>query len=144
MESSALLLSCDEETDESRPPTGDDPNCPGFDLTRGQVPLEVSIKCSLQKADRIMQLLLNHGALLSKVEYCGMGALGLACAVRNSSAVRLLLDYGADVNAVGCDGQTYLMQACFSRSGDADIARMLLDRGANVNARNRFGKTVLH
>jgi ankyrin repeat protein/beta-lactamase regulating signal transducer with metallopeptidase domain len=55
-------------------------------------------------------------------------------AVRNGDAdmVRLLLDQGANPNAVMPGDHTPLMLAV--RNGDTDVTRVLLERGANTNA----------
>jgi ankyrin repeat protein len=57
------------------------------------------------------------------------------------TAVRALLDQGADVNAKGSNGSTALMMACWW--GHLEVARLLLDRGANVNAKSPEGYTAL-
>jgi ankyrin repeat protein/serine/threonine protein kinase len=55
--------------------------------------------------------------------------------------VRLLVDGGADVNAVTMNGRTALMYA--SSEGNVDVMRLLVDGGANVNAVKEYGKTAL-
>ena len=50
-----------------------------------------------------------------------------------TEGVRLLLDYGAQVNATDRFGQTAI-QYC-ALGGNADIARLLIERGAIVNAK---------
>lgn len=60
----------------------------------------------------------------------------------DESAVRSLLDRGADVNARDNDGETALMAASFS--GHVGVVKLLLDRGAEVNGRSRTGWTALN
>ncbi|MHC4118962.1 MAG: ankyrin repeat domain-containing protein [Planctomycetota bacterium] len=56
------------------------------------------------------------------------------------SQVKLLLEHGADVDAVDKDGKTALMYA--SESG-SDIVTYLLKHGADVDAADKDGKTAL-
>lgn len=56
---------------------------------------------------------------------------------------KLLLSYGADVNAVNNDGMTSLFFAIIDNKG-FDIVQHLLAHGANVNSRTRDGHTALH
>lgn len=55
-------------------------------------------------------------------------------------AVRLLLEYGADIDAVNADKNTALMVAVFNHCNDA--AELLVERGANVRVKSRFGTTA--
>jgi Ankyrin repeats (many copies) len=61
---------------------------------------------------------------------------------RDITAVKALLDSGAELNAVGSSGATPLTQA--AEMGNLEIARLLLEKGADVNHRNRQGHTPLH
>src|SRR3989344_3541997 len=49
----------------------------------------------------------------------------------NENIVQLLLDRGANVDAVSLRGHTALMMA--AQWGNVDIVKLLLDRGANVD-----------
>jgi regulator of sigma E protease len=59
---------------------------------------------------------------------------------RKLSAVRVLIDAGADVNA--CENHSPLMVA--AAAGDVEAVRLLLEHKANVNAPDSDGKTALH
>jgi ankyrin repeat protein len=67
----------------------------------------------------------------------------------DASAVRQILDHGADVNAFDPLGRTPLMYAAASDLLALDVVKLLIDRGADVNAKNRHklggdsGLTVL-
>jgi len=68
-------------------------------------------------------------------------ALMRAALIGHTSAVRALLDGGADVNAIDRNGWTPLMEAVFA--GHAETIRALLARGADVNKKDRAGWTPL-
>ncbi|XP_022091038.1 ankyrin repeat and KH domain-containing protein mask-like isoform X2 [Acanthaster planci] len=55
--------------------------------------------------------------------------------------VKLLIDYGADVNAQSSAGNTPLMYAC--SGGHEDAVKVLLDHGANIEDHNENGHTPL-
>src|SRR5215472_4360496 len=65
------------------------------------------------------------------------------------STIRLLLDHGADVNAVDPSGRTSLMHAVVSDAQSLETVKLLVDHGANINARSEHaqsgdtGRTVL-
>jgi ankyrin repeat protein len=75
--------------------------------------------------------------------------LGLTAVLGNSKAVRLMLDRGADVNAVDPFGRTPLMYAAISDLLPVDTVKLLIERGADVNAASKHtragdaGLTVL-
>ncbi|CAH1381382.1 unnamed protein product, partial [Tenebrio molitor] len=57
----------------------------------------------------------------------------------------MLLDHGADINAVDNSGKTVLHAAFESFGGkNYNCIKMLLDHGADINAVDNSGKTVLH
>lgn len=58
----------------------------------------------------------------------------------NEALVLMLIEHGADVNAVGPDAETLLGAAV--RSGREALVRLLIEKGADVNARDTdFGST---
>jgi ankyrin repeat protein len=67
----------------------------------------------------------------------------VAAAIRNEdvSAVRKLLDRGADVNARDAEGNTPLILASFYAG--PECVQLLIETGADVNAANRAGVTPL-
>jgi len=60
---------------------------------------------------------------------------------RNEALVRILVEYGAHLDAKGADGETPLSFAAWT--GDLESVRLLLSRGANRNARDDIGDTPL-
>jgi ankyrin repeat protein len=57
------------------------------------------------------------------------------------NAVRLMLDHGADVNAVDPTGRTALMYAAISDLLPLDVVKLLIERGADVNAKSKHAKS---
>lgn len=79
---------------------------------------------------------------LSFTSYAGIDSdLIKAASIGDISAVKALLEKGADVNAKNNDGTTALIQA--SEYGYSDIVKMLLAKGADVNAIDEFGRMAL-
>src|SRR5260370_41300422 len=56
--------------------------------------------------------------------------------------VQLLIDHGANVNALDCEGDSPLHKA--SQIWDSDVAEFLVKSGANVNIRDTDDWTPLH
>ncbi|KAI9190800.1 Glycerophosphoryl diester phosphodiesterase family-domain-containing protein [Polychytrium aggregatum] len=111
-----------------------------FDL---DAPIEVT------SDSKIVQLS-NRTAPLKHVQV-GTTPLGLACTYGHAKVVKLLLDYGADVDAVNEDEETPLHLSC--RGGWVDCVRILIGDtsssdeflGANIHATEKyFGWTALH
>jgi ankyrin repeat protein len=63
-------------------------------------------------------------------------ALGESAVLDNPKLIRILLDHGADPNAVDATGRTALMYAAVSDLLPVEQIKMLLDKGANVNAKS--------
>jgi ankyrin repeat protein len=76
-------------------------------------------------------------------------ALRAASLSGDTSMIRLMLDRGADVNAVDSLGRTALMDAVVSDVVPVEAVKLLIERGADVNARSQHaqsgdsGRTVL-
>ncbi|KAJ3115228.1 hypothetical protein HDU96_001012 [Phlyctochytrium bullatum] len=79
----------------------------------------------------ILQLLVQHGADLNS-RYRGDTALHRAAAKGRPEVVKLLLEFGADIEALNEDGLTPLCAA--ARKGRCECMDVLLDAGANVDA----------
>ncbi len=90
-----------------------------------------------------INFLLNHGA---KADYpkspTGRTALIVACAYYGGVPLcRVLLNHGADVNAVTKKGETALMLA--AKNAKYDVVVFLLKQGANAKLTDASGKTAL-
>ncbi|KAF7503583.1 hypothetical protein GJ744_003611 [Endocarpon pusillum] len=91
--------------------------------------------------DRIVQLLLDHGADVNAPEGRYGTALYAASQQGYTATVKLLLDHGAEVNAPGKFDNTTLCAA--SEGGHTATVKLLLDHGAEVNAPQEDDDTAL-
>ncbi|KAJ6103492.1 hypothetical protein N7486_005919 [Penicillium sp. IBT 16267x] len=82
--------------------------------------------------DKIVQILLEHGADVNAQGGHYGNALYAASWEGHDKIVQMLLEHGADVNAQGGDFGNALQAA--SSKGHDKIVRMLLEHGADVNA----------
>jgi ankyrin repeat protein len=107
--------------------------------------LDVFEASALGHADRVRELVDAEPDLARAFALDGFHALGLAAFFRQPDVVRLLLDRGAEVNAVARNAQirTTALQAA-AASGDNESARLLLDAGADMHIAQPGGGTVLH
>ena len=67
-------------------------------------------------------------------------ALANIASLGDASAVRLMLDHGADVNAFDPLGRSPLMYAVASDLLPLDEVKLLVERGADINARDKHDK----
>lgn len=93
--------------------------------------------------DAVRKALAAKPALAKAADNRGVTALHQAASVGDLEIVKLLLNTGADPNALDItSGETTLHPA--ARKGDAAIIKALIAKGAKVNARNGGGSTPLH
>ena len=102
--------------------------------------LTLAFRC---KDLRNAELLLNQGADIHHAYKDHISLLSEATSSGNSQAVKLLLDAGADVNAVGPSGRSALSLLGLDRNYDITIARILLSAGADPSLVDSQGKTAL-
>jgi ankyrin repeat protein len=69
------------------------------------------------------------------VNQAGDGLLGIACWHGKLDVVKILLGFGADVDAVNANGSSPLHRACYRNN--VAIAGALLAFGANHNLRDK-------
>jgi ankyrin repeat protein len=92
----------------------------------------------------IARYLLDSGAAVNDrvINEDNRTALHEAAAVGSTDMVQLLLDRGADINAITSDeNQTPLHWA--EKVGQQRTAQLLLERGADITAQDKDGKTPL-
>jgi ankyrin repeat protein len=75
-------------------------------------------------------------------EFYGMTCLHAAAANGHLDVCRLLIDKGAQLEAIACDGVNPLQYAAFH--GRIEIVRLLCDRGADIEAQTKSGWRTLH
>jgi ankyrin repeat protein len=94
--------------------------------------------------ERGAELLAADSGLAGSWSSDGFAPLHLASYFGNEAMARLLLEHGADPDAVSRNGMALraLHSAC--AACNFGIAAMLLERGADVNARQHGGWTALH
>jgi ankyrin repeat protein len=109
-------------------------------------PLDVFEAAQTDNVDRLRDLLDADGALARAYSRDGFTALHLAAYYDAPNALRLLLDRGADLEAVTKNFLTNmaLHAASAAALGYLEACRILLERGANVNAKQHGANTPLH
>lgn len=118
----------------------------GADVDSANIFGETALIMAVQRGDtRTVRALMEGGAAINLIPYNGEAALLHA---PNVQMVRLLIDYGADVNRGGSDFNIFChstitpLIACVYRQDLASM-RLLLERGAQVNGRDGEGCTAL-
>ena len=109
---------------------------------QGWLPMALAVKC----LDRNAQAASPRPSVASNVPVAGVEnapwSLQYATAHKQPGVLSMVLNMGADANALGSDGNRALDIACLK--GDVASARILLEHGANPNLRNKTGSTPLH
>lgn len=110
---------------------------------RGETPLHLAAKhnnCTVMR-----QLLDNYAHCAYFDARDKSDTTPLFHAVKHVEATRLLIDFGADVNARNRYGTTPLIaMPATSSVGRLSVTRLLLNAGANLNACDNDGMTALH
>lgn len=106
--------------------------------------LELPEAAALGDAAQV-QALLDAGASTDVMSFDGWTPLHLTAFFGHADAARVLLDRGADLEAISRNS-TANTPLCAALAGQADLAfvQLLVSRGANVNARVELGITPLH
>ncbi|CAN7991345.1 unnamed protein product, partial [Ixodes hexagonus] len=82
----------------------------------------------------IVALLVHNEANLEPQDYCsGWTALMHAVFHRQTSIVRFLVNVGASVDTLACNGSTALDIACYNENTDPRIRQILTDKAAGLN-----------
>lgn len=107
--------------------------------------LDLFEAAALGRADRVRELVDAQPELVRAFAPDGFHALGLAAFFGQPDVVRLLLERGAEVDAVARNEQirTTALQSA-AASGDNESARLLLDARADPDVAQPGGFTALH
>jgi ankyrin repeat protein len=100
--------------------------------------------CALGEMDIVKSMLAADPALLHSRTADGFPGWALAIFFRHPELARLLIEQGADVNAVAENRQRVAPAHAAVAARDYDTMRMLLERGADANARQEMDYTPLH
>ena len=100
----------------------------------GNTPLHIFV-------DKHAKLLLGTGISPNVKNHMGRTPLSLA---RNIYSIKLLLEYGAYVDAQCTDGETILHYYTLDEKFEENIVKLLLEKGANPNIKNNTGNSVLY
>ena len=108
----------------------------------------IFVAAALGRADRVAAYLRKNARLIEQRDEHGQTALHYAALALRAKVVALLLERGAEVDAVDALAGTPLHVACDVRLADPAeqlaVLRLLLDLGANVNAVANHDVTPLH
>ena len=101
------------------------------------------------EVSRLKDILESHPQLANRENADGLTLLGYAAHFGNKDAVQILLNYGADVNAVSHSRISYIpsntaLHAAIAGERNADVIRLLLTHKAQTNIFDSNGHTCLH
>ncbi|MBN2891701.1 MAG: ankyrin repeat domain-containing protein [Bacteroidales bacterium] len=91
---------------------------------------------------KLVKLLLENGAKPNQNGKDKDGAIHYAAMYGHFEAVKLLIEYKANINSKGAYGRTALIYASAS-SGSLEIVKLLIENGANIKAKNDAGENAL-
>lgn len=106
---------------------------------------ELLIESAVNSSISIDMSLLNspYSTIVNSKNRLEETPLHLAAAIAKKEIVKLLLDKGADVNALGSSGFTPFHYAAFGDAG-VEIINLLASRGANINAKTNSNCTAIY
>ena len=98
----------------------------------------------LAQTEGIARLLLENGALPNMKTSDGQTPLQFACHCGFESVASILLDHGADIEAMADDNLIRPLHILSTSPKNMSMLRMLLNRGAKCDSTPRNGTTALH
>ncbi|OLD00923.1 MAG: hypothetical protein AUJ07_12335 [Crenarchaeota archaeon 13_1_40CM_3_53_5] len=112
-------------------------------LAERKTSLDIFEAASLGKLSRVQELLREYPKSANAFSPDGFNVLGLAAHFGRKGVVELLVENGADVNAVASNPTGFTALTGALAGNHAEIARILVLRGANVNHRYEQGFSPL-
>ncbi len=102
--------------------------------------LVVMEQAAISENEEFLQMLLEKGADPNSLDsYLKYGVLLQAVMTTKPKNVKLLVSYGADINAVGPNGKTPIHSAIAIKN--FEIANYLLDNGADLTIKDKWGNS---
>jgi ankyrin repeat protein len=93
---------------------------------------------------KIITFLIENGASVNVKDSANRSVLHYAAAQRYYNCIKVLLDHGADIEAICDSGKTVLHAALENKSfPNAEVIQLLLSRGVDANKRDNKQKTAL-
>ena len=105
--------------------------------------LDIFEATSLGRLDRLRELACDSAAINSR-SADGFTALHFACFFGQPESARLLIEYGAAVDAVADNPMAVMPLHSAASARNLEAARLLLEHGAPVNARQQGGWVPIH
>ena len=113
-------------------------------LLGGEPELDMFEAAAVGRTERVRELVERDPALVSALSPDGFTALHFAAFFGHPDIARLLVERGADVNAVARNPMHVMPLHSAAAARQLEIARLLVDHGADVNAAQERGFTPLH
>jgi uncharacterized protein len=110
---------------------------------------EVFASCRSGDRERLQQLLELDPTLANTENSDGLTPLGFASHYGQAEAVQVLLEFGADVNALSHSSIPYIpsntaLHAAIAGERNVEVIQLLLNHEANTNVFDSNGHTSLH
>lgn len=106
--------------------------------------LDVFEAAAVGRIERVRELVESDPALVSAFSPDGFTPLHLAAFFGHPDIARLLVEHGADTQAVARNPMRVMPLHSAAAARQFEIAKLLVDRGADVNASQERGFTPLH
>jgi ankyrin repeat protein len=113
-------------------------------LASKKVELPIFEAAALGEVGQIRKALERDPGFANAIAADGFHPLGLVCYFRRAEAARILVEYGADVNAPSQNAQAVAPIHSAAAGRNLELARLLLENDATVDAVQRGGYTALH
>jgi ankyrin repeat protein len=113
-------------------------------LLRANPPIDVFDAAALGRTGRLRDLLAADAGLIGAFSADGFTPLHLAAYFGQAETARVLIQAGADVNAVSRNDMKARPLHSAAAARRDEVARMLIEAGADVNATQEGGYTPLH